>query len=188
MKFLELKDKTITFEYKNKSYSRKINKNKEFKFNKETYFYYSTFNMGYGRTNKIYLIDTNMKNFVHRFDYGWAGLNDFISLLTTKYKPLETNAISTPSAPNTSKFSATKSGFIRALEQPSTYGQTQYSCGTYFHKAIQIGGNVSNIEELLKDLRYVMPKLASQLDYNNDDKIIRYDESLGTSFSTFGVG
>jgi len=190
MKYIKLENNLITFEYNGKKYSRKIkviDGVKTFKFNRKNYFYFSNFQLSYGHTHDIHEITKDLEAVKNKYRSSWEGLQYFIREMVEKFKYLETNTSSHPSGPDTSKFTATVSGFVREMTSPNTFGRSQYSCGTYIHKAIQLGGNV-NKSEILPYLRYILPMFAESLIWGNSDNKIRYRESLGTNFCTYGIG
>ncbi len=189
-KNIETKDGQIIFEFEGQNYSRKIkviDGVKTFKFKKKRYFYYSNFQLSYGHTSSIQEITEDLEIVKNKYQASWSGLDEFIQDMVEQFNYLETNASSHPSGPDTSKFRATVSGFVREMSSPDTFGQSQYSCGTYIHKAIQLGGNV-NKSEIIPYLRYIFPMFAEVLGWNNSDNKIRYEESSGTNFSTYGIG
>lgn len=189
MECVERTPEKITFRTNNREYTRKLSKDREFRFENETYFLHYSFSMGYGSTEKIYKVTDELKALLKRYsNLGWTGVEAFIRDISEEYSESQRETSHVPAGPDTSKFSATVSGFIRPMASPSTLGQSQYSCGSYFHKALQVGGNAKTKPELFEKLRYVLPRLSKPLGYTGSDTKVAYKESLGTNFSTYGIG
>lgn len=189
MEFVSVEKNIITFKSGSKLYSRKLNEDKEFSFNKNKYFYHYSFSMGYGSTSKIYQITEKLKSTLDKYkNKGWTGVQNFLEDISYEYSNKQGETSYIPAGPDSSKFRATVSGFIRPLASPQTIGTSSYSCGSYFHRGLQIGGNAKTDQELFVLIRYILPKLSKPLGYTGSDSKVYYKESKGTNFSTYGIG
>ena len=118
----------------------------------------------------------------------WSIMEEIFERLALFYNEYKNEDISVPSGPDTSKFTATKSGWLKFAKSFRS-GESYYSRGTYFHYGLQIGGNFTYgrpgiiMEYILMfaSKHYGLPK------YDDGGRVgIRF--SSGTNWSAVGIG
>jgi hypothetical protein len=121
--------------------------------------------------------------------YGWSTHRQLLEDIVDHFKEHETYTDSIPCAPDTTKFRATRSGFIK-LERKHVHRGGYYGFNRYIPYAVLVGGNVdsgisSQIEELVK---MVCERSKELVVTNSDDTTQKghFHSSHGTNYSTYG--
>lgn len=191
-KSIKKEDNEVSFVFEDEVITRKVrisSNGMEFiTFEKERYFFFSQFVMSLGTDNRLIKITEELKEIEKNLDFSWVGLGNLFMDLCDRYSNLQVDATSVPAGPDSSKFRATKSGFIRTLSKGERFGASSYSCGTYIHKGIQIGGAVVNKRELEDSIIYLGSLFNGKLKYSNAETSPRFIYSYGTNFSIYGIG
>jgi hypothetical protein len=116
----------------------------------------------------------------------WEKYYNALRYIEKHYKEHETTADSVPSAPNTSTFRATRSGFIKIREN-YTHRGGYYGFDRSLPYALVVGSRVrSDISEEIKELVEEASNEAKEHITINGNKPF-FHESHGTNFSTFGL-
>lgn len=118
----------------------------------------------------------------------WERLYSIMKDFETFYSEFENENISVPAGPDTSKFTATKSGWVK-LDKDFSSGMTQYSCGSYFKYGLKVGGNYQfgNPFGILKFiLIYISKTYGLPLYSDKSSPCIR--STSGTNWSAIGIG
>lgn len=128
-------------------------------------------------------------NGVHKnVHISWQKLYGLFCDVRNFYSEFENENISVPSGPDTSKFSATVSGWVK-VGKDFRMGESYYSRGVYFKYGLQIGGNFKygNPFAVMKYLLKYVQKYYGFPYYNDGGKISIVSKD-GTNYSTIGIG
>lgn len=117
----------------------------------------------------------------------WRIMDGIFNKIEAFYTQYENENSSVPSGPDTSKFTATKSGWVK-VGSDFRAGETQYSCGQYFYRAIKVGGNFKygHPYSLTKFVLMYIQKHFRFPIHGSRDLSIR--ENSGTNWSAIGIG
>lgn len=93
-----------------------------------------------------------------------------------------------PSGPDTSKFTATKSGSVKFCKD-FRMGETYYTRGTYFKYGLQVGGNY-NYGSPKKVMLYILNYIEKYYGLPNysDGSRVTISVGCGTNYSAIGIG
>lgn len=133
-------------------------------------------------------IFTILKNYKNKEEIKYADMQKIFYTLGEFYSKNENENTSVPAGPDTSKFTATKSGKINIKESFKT-GETQYSNGQYFAIGLQIGTNYTygNPYILAESVLKYIEKEFNLCKYS-DGKQSYIKNSHGTSWGAIGIG
>ena len=153
------------------------------------------------RTNKGSLYTSNLTEEEYTFftnsiipllkkrkKYSWKELHDIFIKFKDFYSTYNSADSYVPAAPDTSKFTACKSGSVK-FEKDFTMGETYYRSGTYFKYGLKIGSNhiYGNPSRLLNYvLNYI--KIYSYFPKYSNGESIHIKAEGGTSWSAVGIG
>ena len=166
---------------------KSLKKEKILWFNDSPNFYMYTM-----QENEINLIEDTIKcNFSgHRktISISWSTLKNVFDSVQLFYSQFENESISVPSGPDTSKFTATKSGWIQ-IGKDFRMGESYYSGGTYYKYGLKVGGNFKygNPKATMLYLLKYIEKFYG-LPYYSDGLKTYIRFNFGTNFSAVGVG
>ena len=142
--------------------------------------------------NEIKLIEDTIKCNLsgHRktISISWSTLKNVFDSVQLFYTQFENENSSVPSGPDTSKFTATKSGWIQ-VGKDFRMGESYYSGGTYYKYGLKVGGNFTYGKPravMLYLLKYI-EKFYGLPNYSDGSKIYIRSNG-GTNFSAVGVG
>ena len=142
--------------------------------------------------NEIKLIEDTIKCNLsgHRktISISWSTLKNVFDSVQLFYTQFENENSSVPSGPDTSKFIATKSGWIQ-FGKDFRMGESYYSSGTYYKYGLKVGGNFTYGKPravMLYLLKYI-EKFYGLPNYSDGSKIYIRSNG-GTNFSAVGVG
>lgn len=142
--------------------------------------------------NEINLIEDTIRCSLngHRktISISWSMLKNIFDSVQLFYSQFENESISVPSGPDTSKFTATKSGWVQ-FGKDFRMGESYYSRGTYFKYGLKVGGNFkygNPNATMLYLLKYIEKFYG--LPYYSDGSKIYIRINGGTNFSAVGVG
>ena len=142
--------------------------------------------------NEIKLIEDTIKCNLsgHRktISISWSTLKNVFDSVQLFYTQFENENSSVPSGPDTSKFTATKSGWIQ-VGKDFRMGESYYSSGTYYKYGLKVGGNFTYGKPravMLYLLKYI-EKFYGLPNYSDGSKIYIRSNG-GTNFSAVGVG
>ena len=166
---------------------KSLKKEKVLWFNDSPHFY-----MYELQDNEIKLIEDtikcNLSGYRKTIKINWLVLKNIFDSVQLFYTQFENKNISVPSGPDTSKFTATKSGWIQ-VGKDFRMGESYYSSGTYYKYGLKVGGNFTYGKPravMLYLLKYI-EKFYGLPNYSDGSKIyIR--SNCGTNFSAVGVG
>ena len=113
----------------------------------------------------------------------WSLLKNIFDSVQLFYTQFENENISVPSGPDTSKFTATKSGWIR-FDKDFTMGESFYVRGTHFKYGLKVGGNF-NYGNPGAVMIYLLKYIEKFYGLPNE---ISIRSACGTNFSAVGVG
>lgn len=118
----------------------------------------------------------------------WERLYSIMKDFETFYSEFENENISVPSGPDTSKFTATKSGWVK-LDKDFNSGVTQYSCGSYFKYGLKVGGNYQ-FGNPFGILKYILIYISRTygLPLYSDKSSLYIRSTSGTNWSAIGIG
>lgn len=131
-------------------------------------------------------IKTNTKK---GYNVSWTTMEEIFIRMEKYYSKFENENAYIPSGPDTSKFVATKSGWIKFAKKFLADISKHSGLGTYFHYGLQVGGNfkygrpkiILEYILLFASKNYGLPK------YDDGVKVgIRF--SSGTNWSAIGIG
>lgn len=142
--------------------------------------------------NEIILIEDTIRCSLNRhrktISISWSTLKNIFDSVQLFYSQFENESISVPSGPDTSKFTSTKSGWVK-FDKDFRMGESYYSRGTYFKYGLKVGGNFKygNPNATMLYLLKYIEKFYGLPFYSDGSKIyIRC--GCGTNFSAVGVG
>lgn len=141
---------------------------------------------------EIILLDETLKFISKQTKKGnnlsWSTMEDIFNKVVTFYSKYENENICIPSGPDTSKFTATKSGWIK-FEKMFRSGATTYTNGKYFHFGLQIGGNFTYGHPfiIMEYILLFISKYYNLPKYSNNSKTT-IEFSSGTNWSAIGIG
>jgi hypothetical protein len=118
----------------------------------------------------------------------WEKLYSLFCDVRNFYSDFENENISVPSGPDTSKFSATVSGWIK-VDKDFRIGESYYTRGVYFKYGLQVGGNFKygKPSVVMKYLLRYVQKYYGLPNYNDGGKISIISKA-GTNYSVVGIG
>ncbi len=124
---------------------------------------------------------TSAREYVEYFE---DGLEDIVS----KYNSHTTDSDFIPTGPDSSKFSAKRSGMIEVAHKVNIYGG-QYQMSRFFPVAIKVGGKVdSNIHNQIKnDVEQLWASLVNDSSVETNKGTLRFDFTQGTSWRAYGI-
>ena len=166
---------------------KSLKKEKILWFNDSPHFYMYTI-----QENEICLIEDIIKNSFNGFrktiSISWDKLKNIFDSVQLFYSQFENDSISVPSGPDTSKFTATVSGWVK-FDKDFRMGESYYSRGTYFKYGLKVGGNFKygNPKATMLYLLKYIEKFYG-LPYYSDGSKIYIRHECGTNFSSVGIG
>lgn len=134
------------------------------------------------------IINTINFRFKKNTTINWNTLEEIFTKLSDYYSDFNRGNTYVPSAPNTSTFTATKSGWVK-FDKDFRSGESYYSRGTYFKYGLKIGGNYNYGRPgsvLLYILKFIQ-KYFGFPTYSSGEKI-SIGRTSGTNWSAIGIG
>ena len=128
-------------------------------------------------------IKCNLSRHRKNVSINWSLLKNIFDSVQLFYTQFENENISVPSGPDTSKFTATKSGWIQ-FDKDFTMGESYYVRGTHFKYGLKVGGNF-NYGNPGAVMIYLLKYIEKFYGLPNE---ISIRSACGTNFSAVGVG
>lgn len=118
----------------------------------------------------------------------WNRLYSIMKDFETFYSEFENESVSVPAGPDTSKFTATKSGWVK-LDKDFNSGSTYYSSGRYFKYGLKVGGNYQ-FGNPFGILKYILLYISRTygLPLYSDNSPLSITSTSGTNWSAIGIG
>jgi hypothetical protein len=134
---------------------------------------------------ELFLESKNIKDKI--LTESWDAYKKDLEKIVKKYKKYEAKDSSVPSAPDTSRFRATKGGQIELRENETLDGGS-YGIDRFLPYAVIVGSNVDRKirDKIEKDVEKVSEKHKDSVTIGNDP--VYFLKKSGSAYSTFGLG